>query len=84
MKTYSMKLHDLNNTQDMEPKSIDTTFIIMKRKNLIQSGCRYGITLDGSKREYMSCYKMLLIRQNNPPRARYIMLEATRPLGSFL
>jgi hypothetical protein len=57
----------------MEPKSIDPTFIIMKSKNMIQSGCRSGITSDGSKREYMSCCKMLLIRQNKPPKAGYIM-----------
>jgi hypothetical protein len=50
-----MQIQDLTNTQDMEPKSIDLTFIIMKNNNLIQSGCISGITSDGYK---MSCYKV--------------------------
>jgi hypothetical protein len=50
MNIYSMKIQDLTSTQDMEHKSIDLTFIIMNSKNMIQSGCRYGITSDGSKR----------------------------------
>jgi hypothetical protein len=68
-----MKTKDLTNTQDMEPKSIDLTFIIMKSKNLIENGCRSGITIDGSKNEYMSCYKMLPTIQNKSPKAKYIM-----------
>jgi hypothetical protein len=62
-------MQDLTNAQDMEPKSIDLTFIIMKSKNLIQYGCRSGITSDGSKIEYISCYKMLQIRDASLPKA---------------
>jgi hypothetical protein len=50
LKIYSMEIQDLTSTQDMEPNSIDLTFIIMKSKNLIQRGCRSGITSDGSNR----------------------------------
>jgi hypothetical protein len=57
----------------MEPKSIDLTFIVMKSKNLIQNGCRSGITSDDSNNEYMSCYKMLPEIQNKPPKDEYIM-----------
>jgi hypothetical protein len=57
----------------MKLQSIDLTFIIMKRKNLIQYGCRSGITSDGSKIEDMSCYKMLQAIQNKPPKAECVV-----------
>ena len=63
----------MTSTQDMEPNNIDLTFFNMIRKNLIQRGCRSGITSDGSKIEDMSCYKMLPTIQNKPPKARYTM-----------
>jgi hypothetical protein len=37
-------------TQDMEPNNIDLTFIDIISKNLIQEGCRSGITSDSSNR----------------------------------
>jgi hypothetical protein len=73
MKIYPIQMQDLSNTQDMEPQSIDLTFIIMKSKNLIQYGSRSGITSDGSKIEDMSCYKMLPTIQNKPPKAEYVL-----------
>jgi hypothetical protein len=45
----------------------------MRRKNLIQYGCRSGITSDGSNIEDMSCYKKLPAIQNKPPKAKYIV-----------
>jgi hypothetical protein len=68
-----MQTQDLTIPQDMEPKSIDLTFIVMKSKNLIQNGCRSGITSDDSKNEYMSYYKMISTIQNNPPNLEYIL-----------
>jgi hypothetical protein len=66
-------MQDLIKTQDMILQSIDLTFMIMESKNLIQYGSRSGITSDGSKIEYMSCYKMLLTIQNKPSKHEYVI-----------
>jgi hypothetical protein len=62
----------------MEPNNIDLTFIDIIRKNLIQQGCRSGITSDRSNRYDMSYYKMLLIRRYKPPKAEYKMKTNAR------
>ena len=73
-----MEIQDLTSTQDMEPNSIDLTFIIMKIKNLIQRGCRSGITSDSSNRKRYELLKNAPDKKTQAPKAEYTMKINTR------